>query len=129
MKNRKKQVIRLTESELNRVIKESVNKVLLKEWEYAGWVNDIGDDVDYDLADDNEEEPDTFEYKVWCLQLDLGKYMQEKCDEYRLYFNGFGGGIENGNDIFHQGFITSLDTDEVAEVTIKRWDKNNPTVG
>ena len=44
-----KKLIRLTESDLHKIVKESVNR-MLNEWEYAGWVNDIGDDS-YDEPD------------------------------------------------------------------------------
>ena len=45
-----KKLIRLTESDLHNIVKESVNKIL-NEWEYAGWINDIEDPIEYDPND------------------------------------------------------------------------------
>ena len=58
-----KKLIRLTESDLHRIVKESVNR-LLNEWEYAGWVNDIGDDY-YDEPNDPNEKNERNINNAW----------------------------------------------------------------
>ena len=113
-KNMNKKLIRLTESDLHKIVKESVNRVL-NEWEYAGWVNDIGDDS-YDKPDGSNEYD--FDTKIWGLaDKELPKYLEEECNRLGLYFKGFS--CPKGGESFYQGFIHDRDGKEYAEITIE----------
>ena len=104
----------IKESDLNRIVKESVNRVL-NEWEYAGWVNDIGDD-DY-VKPDGPNEYD-FDTKIWGLADDeLPKYLEGECNRLGLYFKGFS--CPKAGKSFYQGFIRDRDGKEYAEITIE----------
>ena len=112
--NMNKKLIRLTESDLHKIVKESVNRVL-NEWEYAGWVNDIGDDS-YDKLDGSNEYD--FDTKIWGLaDKELPKYLEEECNRLGLYFKGFS--CPKGGESFYQGFIHDRDGKEYAEITIE----------
>ena len=109
-----KKLIRLTESDLHKMVKESVNRVL-NEWEYAGWVNDIGDD--YDDEPDEPKEYD-FDTKIWGLaDKELPEYLEKECNRLGLYFKGFS--CPKGGESFYKGFIRDRDGKEYAEITIE----------
>ena len=109
-----KKLIRLTESDLHKIVKESVNRVL-NEWEYAGWVNDIGDD--YDDEPDEPKEYD-FDTKIWGLaDKELPEYLEKECNRLGLYFKGFS--CPKGGESFYKGFIRDRGGKEYAEITIE----------
>lgn len=56
--------IRLTESDLYRLIKESVRNILKEDYSYNGFVGSIGDEFDDDWDDDSERR-DALENKIW----------------------------------------------------------------
>ena len=89
--DRLKQFIK--ESDLSRIVKESVNRVL------------------------NENEYD-FDTKIWGLaDKELPKYLEEECNRLGLYFKGFS--CPKGGESFYQGFIHNRDGKEYAEITIE----------
>ena len=59
-----KRTIRLRESELKRMISESVKRVL-NEWEYAGWTEDADDNYDYDYEPSEDEIRDMEIKSAW----------------------------------------------------------------
>lgn len=70
-----KRLIRLTESDLHRIVKESVNKILKEWWDEDGdWVNDDDGDYGEELDTEGKLTPNKYRHHKYKKRGYLGSY-------------------------------------------------------